>query len=187
MSPILVYPIISLLISKAVMQDAAAAYIPYFAPFVRLFLSASTFSANLWARVAQVFGIWRAPPGVDYVHIEEAMTPPVEPRTGESKPTSQDSLRREGKRASRRGKQRQKSGKDSLSSNEGVSQDVDLSWGVENVVLATSRNVLPSNATKSTSRFGGPIPGSRFSVAYEKGSPQSLLNHVVTGKGPYDD
>jgi hypothetical protein len=90
-----------------------------------MLLSASTLSANLCARIAQVFGIWRAMPGVDHIHVEAVTATPVEPRVGEGK--------------------------------------------------------------MSSSRFGGPIPGSRFGAAYERGSPQSLLNHVITGKGPYDD
>lgn len=161
-------------------------YMPYLAPFVRLFLSASTLSANVWARVAQVFGIWRPPPGVDHVHVEEVMATPVEPRVGESKMKSK--VKREAKRAIKRGKQRQQVNKETFGSDEEVLQDADVSWGIEDVASYANPNTMPSNATKSSStRFGGPIPGSLFGTAYERGSPQSLLNHVVTGKGPYDD
>lgn len=63
----------------------AALLLPPFTPVVKCFLSLNAIMSIVWGKWAQVFGIWRAPPGVDHVHSQDIATKPAKPRPGENK------------------------------------------------------------------------------------------------------
>lgn len=77
-----------------------ALILPPFIPVVKSLLSLNAIMSIVWGKWAQVFGVWRAPPGVDRVESQDIATKPAKRRAGESRLRPKE--RRELTRSTRR-------------------------------------------------------------------------------------
>ncbi|KAH9475349.1 hypothetical protein JR316_0012460 [Psilocybe cubensis] len=81
-------------------DDMAALILPPFTPMIKSLLSLNTMVSIVWGKWAQVFGVWRAPLGVDHVPSQDIATIPARRRSGESRLRQKE--RREHNRSIRR-------------------------------------------------------------------------------------
>jgi len=180
-------------------DEVATFLLPPCAYVVRAMLWVGTWTATLWTKSAQAFGVWRVPSVVD-VNIDEIATKPYKPRVGEGR--LRQKIRRELSRSIRRAQEYHENGElfenddfntstpdistsKTLLSRIGRTVELDLDGDVSTTASANTSSPA-SLARKRPSRFETqPSLIARISNSIELPKRESAINARVRGRNLY--